>query len=103
MIRVGSRVRIRDVGVLEELDDVDDNPLVSDEMYEMAGGCYRVQGEDVWTRNVLIRGWWFSPEMLELIEPITNPNDFIKLIKEKLDDDEKISLFTLAETMEDEL
>lgn len=103
MIRVGSRVRVREVEVLEELDDVDDNPLVSEEMYEMAGGCYRVQGEDFWTRNVMICGWWFSPEMLELLEPITDPNDFIKLIKEKLDDDGKISLFALAETMEDEL
>lgn len=103
MIRVGSRVRIREVEVLEELDNVDDNPLVTNEMYEMAGGCYRVQGEDVWTRNVRICGWWFSPEMLEPLEPITDPNDFIKLIKEKLDDDGMISLFTLAEIMEDEL
>ena len=103
MFEVGEKVRVRDVDTLLMYDDVDLAPSVDDEMFGMCGRCYRIVTIDEWTGNLYLDGWWFSPDMVEKVDPITNPEEFMNIIKSKVDEDGEISLFELALTVEEDL
>lgn len=103
MFKVGDKVRVRDTETLLRYDDVDLAPAVIDEMFDMCGECYRIVSIDDLTGNIYLDGWWFSPDMVEKVEPITNPEEFMNIIKSKVDEDGEISLFELALTVEEDL
>lgn len=103
MFKVGEKVRVRDAETLLKYDDVDLAPGVNDEMFDMCGNCYRIVTINALSGNLFLDGWWFSPDMVEKVEPITNPEEFMNIIKSKVDEDGEISLFELALTVEEDL
>lgn len=90
---VGNKVRIKDYETLCELEDC--GPGVTEEMFEMAEGVYRIERINS-NGNMYICGWWFSREMVEPLIKITE-DSFIEVLKTKTNNAKKVSLYELAE------
>ena len=103
MIKVGTKVKIKDYLTLLSLSETPGRPFVNSEMKLMADKIFRIQEINPFNNWYTIEGWRWSRDMFDILDRNKSIEEFSRLLKEKFKDENKISLFDLAVFVEEEL